>query len=147
MCVGGLGLHTQILAPVSAVQVYTRQFICTSIQLLQAMCIYYNWVKQSVFALPYTALRRFFVLVWSLELKIKIGGRSDQWLLRYSTFNKFRLSSILSLGFLSIYIQKINLDKEVKFSSSVSRQGQVILFPYSVSTSPRILWQFWGKLK
>jgi hypothetical protein len=46
-----------MLAPVSAVQVYTRQFTCTSVQLLQAMCVCYNWAKKSEFALPSTALR------------------------------------------------------------------------------------------
>ena len=35
-----------------------------------------------------------FDMVWSPELKFQIWGRSDQWLLRYSTFNILRSSSI-----------------------------------------------------
>ena len=35
-----------------------------------------------------------FNLVWSPELKFQIWGRSDQWLLKYSTFNILRSSSI-----------------------------------------------------
>jgi hypothetical protein len=50
-------LSKPLLRPVSTVQVYTRQFTCTSVQLHQAMCVRYNWAKQSVFALPSTALR------------------------------------------------------------------------------------------
>ena len=34
------------------------------------------------------------ILVWSTELKFQISERSDQWLLRYSTFNILRSSSI-----------------------------------------------------
>ena len=37
---------------------------------------------------------QFTILVWSLKLKFKIWGRSDQWLLRYSTFNILRSSSV-----------------------------------------------------
>ena len=36
----------------------------------------------------------FLTLVWSHELIFKILGRSDQWLLRYSTFHILRSSSI-----------------------------------------------------
>ena len=35
-----------------------------------------------------------FDLIWSPELKFQIWERSNQWLLRYSTFNNFRSSSI-----------------------------------------------------
>ena len=34
------------------------------------------------------------IFVWSPELKFKIWGGSDEWLLRYSTFNILRSSSI-----------------------------------------------------
>ena len=47
----------QALAPVSTVQVYTRQFTSTSVQLDQPMCVHYNWAKQSVCTLPSTELR------------------------------------------------------------------------------------------
>ena len=47
------------MAPVSIVQVYTRQFTCASVQLDQAMCVRYKWAKQSVFALPSIFLQWF----------------------------------------------------------------------------------------
>ena len=44
-----------------------------------------------------SSFQAFFILVWSPELKFQIWGRTDQWLLRYSTFNILRSSSILPL--------------------------------------------------
>ena len=40
------------------------------------------------------SLKPFLTLVWSQELMFKSWGRSNQWLLRYSTFHILRLSSI-----------------------------------------------------
>ena len=48
--------------------------------------IIFHWRSSSFQAL--------LILVWSPELKFKIWGRSNQWLLRYSTFNILRSSSI-----------------------------------------------------
>ena len=41
-----------------------------------------------------SSFQEFFILVWSPKLKFKIEGRTDQWLLRYSTVYILRLSSI-----------------------------------------------------
>jgi hypothetical protein len=38
--------------------------------------------------------KRYSILIWSTLLKLKILGRSDQWLFRYSPFNNLRSSSI-----------------------------------------------------
>ena len=38
-------------------------------------------------------LKQFLILIWSPQLKFKIWERSDQWLLRYSTFSILRSSS------------------------------------------------------
>jgi hypothetical protein len=38
--------------------------------------------------------KNFFILVWTPKLRFEIWGRSDQWLLRYSTFNILRSSSV-----------------------------------------------------
>ena len=41
-----------------------------------------------------SSLKSYLTLVWSHELRFKIWGRSDQWLLRYSNFHILRSSSI-----------------------------------------------------
>ena len=48
-----------------------------------------HWIFLSVLWLDV-----FFILVWSPQLKFKIWGRSDLWLLNNSTFNILRSSSI-----------------------------------------------------
>ena len=78
-----------------------------------------------------------FYFVWSPKLKFKIWGKSDQWLLRYSTFNILRSSSILLLVvvFLSSFLLILVWSPELKFQIW-GRSGQWLL-RYST---------FWGLL-
>ena len=47
-----------------------------------------------------SSLKSYWILVRSSELQFKIWGRSDQWLLRYSTFNILRSSSFQAFSIL-----------------------------------------------
>ena len=42
---------------------------------------------QVIFQLRSSSYHAFKILVWSFEIEFKIWGRSNKWLLRYSTFN------------------------------------------------------------
>ena len=51
--------------------------------------VFFHWWSSS--------FQAFFIFVWSPKLKFKIWVKSNGWLLRYSTFNILRSSSILPL--------------------------------------------------
>ena len=64
---------------------------CWDIQLL----IFWGRLPlEVVFHWRSSSFQAFFIFVWSPEFKFKIWGGSNEWLLRYSTFNILRSSSI-----------------------------------------------------
>ena len=56
--------------------------------------LFYFYYFEVIFHWRSSLLRAFWILDWPLKLQFKIWRRSDQWLLRYSTFNILRSSSI-----------------------------------------------------
>ena len=80
------------LGPLSFSLKFEDNWISGSLNILHLKC----WGRLRlvlIFIIPIS------ILGWRPKLQFKVWGRSDQWLLRYSTFITLRSSSIVNLGF------------------------------------------------
>ena len=70
------------------------------------------WYFEVVFHWRSSSFQAFLIQNWSPEIKFTIWGRFDQWLLIYSTFNTFRVSSIkdhLHFKYFWFWLSPLNL--------------------------------------